>query len=116
MLRFCGFDLELMVDSVLRRRSDEPVLCSARDLTGQQWLIVEAAHQDEDLSWLCAPASSKVVELVAAGRAAPADAVLHSATGWVEMVSMVHGHTVPDRRIRCSELDPETLKPVLTSV
>jgi hypothetical protein len=104
MLRFCGFGFELFVDQVLQRQSGVPVVCSATDFTGQRWLIVEAAHKEKDLSWLCAPASPRVVDYVSAGRADAADAVMHSTTGWVELVSVIDGHAVPDRRLRCSEL------------
>jgi hypothetical protein len=105
VLTFYGFDIELVVDSVLDRRSDDPVLCSATDLTGQRWLIMEADCRDDNVhSWVCAPASRRVVELVASGRAAPADALLHSLTGWVEVVAVVDGHSVPDRRVPCSQL------------
>ena len=104
MLRFCGFALELFVDEVLERKFDEPVVCSATDFTGQRWLIVEADHKDKQLSWLCAPASAKAVDLVTSGRATAVDAVRHSSTGWVELVRVVDGHAVPDRRVRCSDL------------
>jgi hypothetical protein len=105
MLRFCGFDLELEVDSVLQRRCEEPVVCSATDPGGRRWLIVESERPtDEVPSWLCAPASPRAVQMVESGRAAAADVVLHSFTGWVEVVEMVNGHSVPERRVRCSEL------------
>lgn len=105
MLRFCGFDLELAVDSVLQRRSDEPAVYSATDPGGQHWLIVETdRHDGETQAWLCAPASPLVVDLVRSGRATPSDAVLHSLTGWVEVVAVVDGHSVPDRRVACSDL------------
>jgi hypothetical protein len=113
MLRFCGFGLELFVDEVLYRQADDPVVCAATDMCGRRWLILETAHKDKSLSWLCAPASSKVVDLVATGRATAADAVRHSKTGWVELVRVVDGHSVPDRRIRCSELPVDLSKAVL---
>lgn len=104
MLRFCGFDLELTVESVLQRRLDDPAVCTATDPSGQRWLIVEVPGDGDDLSWYCAPASARAVEQVVSGRAAARDAVLHSQTGWVEVVSVVAGRTVPDRRLPCSEL------------
>jgi hypothetical protein len=104
MLRFCGFGLELFIDEVLERDHDDPVVCSATDFTGQRWLIVEAERKDKDLSWLCAPASTRAVDLVAAGLTSAADAVRHSTTGWVEVVSVIDGHSVPDRRLSCSDL------------
>jgi hypothetical protein len=107
MLRFCGFGLELVVDEVLVRLADDPVVCAATDMCGGRWLIVETNHKDKSLSWLCAPASSKAVELVASGRATAMDAIRHSTTGWVELVQVVDGHAVPDRRLRCSEIPTE---------
>jgi hypothetical protein len=104
MLRFCGFELELIVDSVLQRTGDEPAVCSAVDQGGQHWLIVEGAHRGSDISWFCAPASRLAIDLVASGRASASDAVMHSETGWVEVVRLVGGHSVPDRRIPCAEL------------
>jgi hypothetical protein len=104
MLRFCGFGFELVVDEVLVRLADDPVVCAATDPCGRRWLIVETNHKDKSLSWLCAPASSKVVDLVASGQATAMDAIRHSKTGWVELVQVVDGHSVPDRRLRCSEI------------
>lgn len=112
MLRFCGFDLELWVDKVLDRSRDEPVVCSATDFTGQHWLIVEAEHEPRRMTWICAPASTRMVDLVAAGSATPFDAVHHSQTGWVELVSTIEGHSVPDRRIRCSDLPAGAGSPI----
>lgn len=107
MLRFCGFELELIVDAVLDRHDDEPAVCSAVDQAGQRWLIVEGAHAGRDSSWLCAPASRLAIDLVASGRATPADAVMHSETGWVEVVRVVNGHAVPDSRVPCSQVSGE---------
>ena len=104
MLRFCGFELELTVETVLSRHTDRPAVFSATDSGGDHWLIVEGGHDDQRLSWICAPASDRVVELVSAGRADAVDALQHSRTGWVEVVRVVDGRTVPDERLSCSEL------------
>lgn len=104
MLKFCGFDLELTVEAVLQRQVDRPSVFSAIDPGGDHWLIVEAGADDRGYSWICAPASDRAVELVAAGRAAPLDAVRHSRTGWVEVVRVVDGHAVPDQRMTCAEI------------
>ena len=108
MLRFCGFGLELFVDEVLKRDRDDPTVCSATDFTGQRWLIVRGERKDQELAWLCAPASSMTVDLVASGRAAPSDAVRHSATGWIELVTTADGHVLPERRLRCSDLGTDS--------
>ncbi len=104
MLKFCGFELELTVETVLQRRVDQPAVFSAVDPAGEHWLIVDAGSDERVFSWICAPASDRVIELVAAGRAAAFDAVQHSRTGWVEVVRVVDGHAVPDERILCAEL------------
>lgn len=108
MLRFCGSDLELRIDSVLQRRAEQPALCSATDVDGRHWLIVQGSTEQggggEDVAWICAPASEKVVKLVEAGQASPIDAVRHSETGWVDVVRLVAGRSVPDWRVPCSSV------------
>jgi hypothetical protein len=104
MLRFCGFGLELFVSEVLTRRCDDPIVCSATDDAGRWWLIVEAVHKDAQMIWVCAPASPRMVELVGSGRASATDAVRHSLTGWVEIVSTIDGRSVPEQRVACSRL------------
>lgn len=104
MLRFCGFDLELTVETVLQRRNDQTAVFSAVDQLGEHWLIVEAGSDQHAASWICAPASGRAVGLVAEGRAAVTDVLRHSLTGWVELVRVVDGHAVPEQRLSCSEL------------
>ena len=104
MLRFCGFDLEFTVERVLQRCSDQPAVFSATDAAGDPWLIFEAGNRDDSFSWICAPASDRVIELVGAGRADALDAVKHSRTGWVEVVRVIDGHAVPDQRVSCADL------------
>ena len=106
MLRFCGHDVELAVDAVLERRPGQPAVFCARDDSEGRWLIVEGAGSDRDRTWICAPASPRAIDLVSTGAATPVDAVRHSLTGWVEVVRVVEGHAVPDRRIPCAELAP----------
>ncbi len=104
MLRFCGFDLELDVEAALGTPQGGPAAYRATDTAGGHWLIVEGPGDDGNRSWVCAPASERAAELVSTGRAAVTDAVLHSRTGWVEVVRVVDGHAVPDQRVSCSEV------------
>ncbi len=104
MLRFCGFDLELNVEAALGPSQEGPVAYRATDSDGGHWLIVEGPGDEGNRSWVCAPASERAAELVSTGRAAVTDAVLHSRTGWVEVVSVVDGHAVPDHRVSCAEV------------
>lgn len=104
MLKFCGFDLELTVESVLQRQDGQPAVFTAVDALGDQWLIIEAGSDEHGFSWICAPASDRAVELVTSGRASALDAVRHSLTGWVEVIRVVDGHAVPDQRVSCADL------------
>jgi hypothetical protein len=104
MLRFCGFELELDVDAIVWRHRDDPAVCTATDGSGRCWVIVEAAHPEGELAWICAPASRMTTDLVAAGRAPAVEAVKHSLTGWAELVRMVAGHAVPEERLPCAEV------------
>jgi hypothetical protein len=109
MLIFCGFDIELFVEGVLARR-DGPTLCCAHDSAGDHWLIVEVDDDPVHLAWLCVPVSERAMEAVVSGRAAPWDAIRHSATGTVDLVAVDHGRAVPDRCLLCASI-PEQLLP-----
>jgi hypothetical protein len=113
MLKFCGFDLELNVDSILQRTGDHLTVLSAVDFHAEPWLIVEADADPYQTSWVCAPVSRRAVELVATGRAFARDAVKHSRTGWVEIVRIVDGRAVPDTRVACSDLAPLPRLPLI---
>ena len=96
MLRFCGFDLELVVDEVLVR-TDWPSVCCARDLTGAQWLIVQTDDNPAHLTWMCARVSERAMRAVVDCDALAADVLCHSLVGTVEVVTVEHGRAVPDR-------------------
>lgn len=110
MLHFCGFDLDLLVDTVLSGE-DTPSLCAARDFTGCQWLIALVDDNPDHLEWVCAPVSDRAIQAIADGRARAIDALRHSSTGTVKVVTIDHGKALPDRCLLCAEL-PEYLRPV----
>ena len=112
MLRFCGFDLDLSVETILTRRA-WPCLCAARDSAGHHWLIALVDDDPAHLVWLCAQVSERGMRAVADGRAEPADALRHSSTGTVEVVTVDHGRGVPDRCLLCAEV-PQYLSPSLS--
>jgi hypothetical protein len=103
MLRFCGFDLELLVDDVISRE-EWPALCEAHDEAGAHWLIVQVDANQDHPAWLCAPVSQRAIRAVLDGLASPQDVLRHSATGTVELVAVEQGRAVPDRCLLCSEL------------
>ena len=99
MLRFCGFDRELVVEDLLppEARGGWPVVYSARDGDGSRWLIVQVDNNPLHLSWLCAPIGERALRAVMQGRGAPADALRHSMTGTAELVTVHQGRALPDR-------------------
>jgi hypothetical protein len=108
VMMFCGFDLELFVETVLARR-DWPSICCARDFTGARWLIVQVDDHPDHLAWMCAPASERAIRAVREGRASPTDVLRHSATGTVEVVTVDHGRAVPDRCFPCASVPQRPL-------
>ena len=85
-MRFCGFDLELLVEEVVRGGA-WPLVCRARDRAGGTWLIVQIGGEPDQAAWLCAPTSKRAAQAVSQGRCSPLDVVRHSATGTVELVA-----------------------------
>jgi hypothetical protein len=108
VLTFLGYELELFGVGVIADRDGRSVR-HGTDLNGGQWLIVGVTGDTEHLVWVCAPVTVRMLEEVAAGRADPWDAVRHSVTGMVDVVTVDHGRAVPDRCLRGADLDPSYL-------
>jgi hypothetical protein len=108
MLVFCGFEIELFVEGILAR-VDGPQVCVARDWNTHRWLIVNVDQDPDHLAWLCVPVSERAIDAIVSGRAAPRDAVQHSATGTVELVVVDHGRAVPDRCLLCADIPTHLL-------
>jgi hypothetical protein len=106
MLTFCGFELELFIEDILDRKNG-PALCTARDLTGAQWLVVQTDDDPDHLTWMCAQASQRAIRAVRDGHASPTDVLRHSATGTVEMITIDHGRAVFDRCVPCASVPPK---------
>jgi hypothetical protein len=110
MLMFCGFDLQLVVEVVVNR-SDGLKVCGGRDFTNRQWLVVQVDDDPARLAWLCAPVSDRALQAVVSGRTPPMDAVRHSQTGTVELVTVDHGRAVPEQCLLCSGIPEDLLHP-----
>jgi hypothetical protein len=110
MLRFFGSDLELFVDEILDYH--DAMVRSAHDFGGEHWLVVQVGHHPDRLVWVCAPSSVRALREVAMGRATMRDALRHSRTGTVEVVTIDHGRTVRDRCLCCAAIPEELLTPV----
>jgi hypothetical protein len=107
---FFGFEIALVVEAVLVRDDHGTRVCSAHDCTEQQWLIVKVSDEPDDLAWLCVPVSERAIEAVLTGRGSLRDAIRHSATGTVDLVTVQHGRAMPDRCLLCPSI-PEYLLP-----
>jgi hypothetical protein len=109
MLRFLGSDLELFVDEILD--DHDSVVRSAHDFRGEHWLVVQVDDNPDRLAWVCAPSSVRALREVATGRATVRDALRHSLTGTVEVVTVDHGRFVRDRCFCCAGLPDDLLTP-----
>jgi hypothetical protein len=109
MFFFLGFDLEMTIDRVLID-ANGPQLCAGTDRSGQRWLVFGSGSDGEQSLWLCSPISDLALRQVEAGRAAPRDALRHSSTGLVEVVSCAAEGAVPERCLLCGEI-PEAMLP-----
>ena len=110
MTNFYGYEIELSAVEVL---TDGPGIRAHRgvDAAGQPWLIVLVDDDPQHLVWICAPVSGRALSEVAAGRAAVRDALRHTVTGTVELVTTARGRAVPDSCLLCSQI-PTALLPV----
>jgi hypothetical protein len=109
MFFFLGFDLDMTIDRVLIE-SEGPQLCSGTDFSGQRWLVFRSRSDAEESIWLCSPLTERALLKVETGRAAPRDAMRHSSTGLVEVVSYRGRRVVPEKCLGCAEI-PESLLP-----
>jgi len=110
MTNFYGYEIELFATEVLTEVHGVSVRRGV-DLGGGQWLIVLVDDDPDHLVWICAPVSSRAVSEVASGRARVGDVLRHTATGTVEVVTVDHGHAVPDRCLLCREIPTAFLPP-----
>jgi hypothetical protein len=108
VLTFLGFDLQLSVDGLFG--GPDPRVRSAEDPSGGRWLIVQVDEDPDHLVWVCAPISRRALEAVVSGRASAGDAVRHSETGIVEVVTVDHGRAVPDRCLCCASIPDDFVR------
>ncbi len=103
MLHFLGRDIDIDVDQILRLSGGLPAVCAGSDANGQRWLLIKLSHGPDEIRWVCSPVTDPVVVQVVSGRAAPADVVRHSCTGWVELVTFHPGEPPTESCVLCAE-------------
>lgn len=110
-MRFFGFDLELTVETVLAAGS-APSLFTASDSDGFGWLVAQVGYEGSRLAWLCAPMSDLAAKAVVEGTATPRDAIRHSLTGTVELVTVSDGRAAMDQCLLCGDLSEDLLSAI----
>jgi hypothetical protein len=83
-----GRFLGLEVDEVLMADGAEPQVVSAHTPGGERYLLAHTGGEGWEGTWLCAVVTDRALDCVAAGRAEIRDAFAHSATGFVEQVTV----------------------------
>jgi len=109
MIFFLGFELEMTIDTELIE-ADGPQLSAGTDFSGQRWLVFRCRSDGDGSVWLCSPITARALKQVELGLATPRNAIRHSCTGLVELVSYAAGRTLPERCLPCGEI-PEALLP-----
>lgn len=110
-MRFFGYDLELTIETVLAAGS-APSLFTASDPAGAGWLVAQVGFERSQLAWLCAPMSDRAARAVVDGSATPRDAIRHSLTGTVELVTVTDGRPEQDQCLLCGDLTEELLSSI----
>jgi hypothetical protein len=108
MLTFLGYELELAILGAITQGDGRNVHYGA-DVNGDPWLVVGVEESPERLVWVCAAVTVRMLEEVVAGRADAWDAIRHSITGMVDIVTIENGQAVPDRCVRSAALNPTYL-------
>lgn len=104
-------DLGIEIDEVLVVGETEPSLFAGHDVSGQQYLVAEARHDAKSTTWLFAPISPLALRCIIDGRADPCDALRHSATGYVNRVTVTSDRlpAVEETVQLCRELGDDDL-------
>jgi len=110
-MRFFGYDLDLTVETILDGDSG-PRLFTGRDVDGIAWVIAQVTDEPSHQSWLCAPVSERAASAIVDRGADPRDAIRHSLTGTVELVTVQPGLATPDRCLLCSDVPKDLLNTV----
>ena len=114
-MRFFGYNLDLTVDKILAGETG-PSLFTASDTEGAGWLVAQVGFERSRLAWLCARMSDRAAQAVLAGTANPRDAIRHSLTGTVELVTVSDGRAAEDQCLLCRDLPEDLLSSIPAGV
>jgi hypothetical protein len=112
MKPFQRSSLDIQLDDVLDAGAPLPHLFSGHTPGGQRYLIIQMSGDEQTGTWVCAPITERAMHYVLVGLAQLRDAVAHSATGAVDIVTVTSdGHCFESSRL-CRELTDDELPPL----
>jgi hypothetical protein len=106
-LQRCSLHLEL--DQVLDPAAFLPHCFAGHSSGGQRYLIVQMNGNERTGTWVCAPISERALGCVLTGRAEFRDAIAHTTTGTVDVVTIGADGSCDELWKFCRELDDEEL-------
>jgi hypothetical protein len=112
MRPFQRSSLQIQLDDVLDAGTPHPHLYSGHTPAGLRYLIIQMSGDEDRGTWMCAPITERALHYVLVGLAQLRDAVAHSATGAVDIVTVTaDGQWFESSRL-CRELGNEDLPPI----
>jgi hypothetical protein len=101
--------LQLEVDRVLDPAEAFPHFFAGHSSTGQRYLIVQTTGDAQSGTWMCAPITERALDCVVAGRAELRDALTHTATGGVEIITLDSQGNRTESAMLCRDVDDADL-------
>jgi hypothetical protein len=101
--------LDLELDRVLDPAAAFPHIFAGHSSAGQRYLIVQTTGDERSGTWMCAPITERALDCVVAGRAELRDALTHTATGTVDIVTVDPQGNCTEAAKLCLDFDHEDL-------
>jgi hypothetical protein len=101
--------LDLEVDRVLDPAAAFPHLFAGHSSAGHRYLIVQTTFDERSGTWMCAPITERALDCVVAGRAELRDALTHTATGTVDIVTVDSQGNRTESAKLCRDFDHQDL-------
>jgi hypothetical protein len=101
-----SFDIE--IDEILDWH-DGPSLVTGHDRAWRHYVAIQVASTPTQRRWLCAAISRRALRCVLTGHAELRDALRHTPTGYVDVLTIDRLGTVVESQQLCSELTDDAL-------
>jgi hypothetical protein len=104
-------NLRLELDQVLEPTSPGQRFFAGHSASGQRYVILQTSGDDRAGTWTCAPITERALDFVVTGSAELRDAISHTATGTVDIITVAADGRCTESVRLCSELREEDLPP-----